>query len=203
MSYNKFYSGRGRGGYSRGGHHTHNHNQRNFFNKPKFEDLPNEEQIKTLNYITECLKTLITPKGIKFQNNGNISWANDPFTQMNISKKNESFRKKNQPAFDNNAFITNEIYYTPGKIHNIHTFFKFMCESGLLNLLHEKDNDRFIRVKAHDNAFDLIQNMINKCNPDEISSSDDEDQKKVDSSAKCQADTPADVDEISSDEDED
>lgn len=158
MAY-KFQGGRGRGGgfSSRGPSHF------NTYSKKTFDDLPNEEKVKTMNYMIECLKSLITLKGRKFVNDGNISWANDPFTQFSLSKLNEKLRKQGKATYDNNGFITNKIYSYPGRFHSTHTFFKTMNEWGLLDLVRSAD-DEHVLIKPQDNAFDLIQAKIDSCN---------------------------------------
>ena len=189
MAYN-FQGGRGRGGYSRG-HHFKNTYYKNTY--PKFEDLSNEQQVKTLNYMSECLKFLITPKGRKFVNDGNISWANDVFTQFSLAKTNEKLKSQGKATYDNNAFITNEIYYLPDRIHTVSTFFKSMTEFGLLNIIRSKD-DEFVTIKPYDNSFDLLQSKINKC------TSMDKKADSTDGAAK--AVTVSSHQMISSDEDE-
>ena len=151
---------RGRGGGGRGGVSRGNYN--NNYVKKHFEDLPNEAQVTSLNYMIECLKNLITPKGRRFVNDGHISWANDPFTQFTLAKLNEKLRKQKLSTYDNNGFITNEIYHYPGKIHTTHTFFKTMSEFGLLDLIRCSD-DEYVLIKPHDNAFDIIESKIARC----------------------------------------
>ena len=157
MAY-RYQGGRGRGG----GYSSRGHSQFNSYSKKTFDDLPNDEKEKTISYMISCLKDLITLKGRKFVNDGNISWANDPFTQFSLSKLNEKLRKQGKPTYDNNGFITNKIYNYPGRFHSTHTFFKTMNEWGLLDLV-RSSNDEHVLIKPHDNAFDLLQEKLESC----------------------------------------